>query len=225
VKITGAADCHEVLTGLPDVLFYYPHDITLGSWTRSVIGPAIGAQDAGDFLLFEWHYAVAAILDSIDIQFDVAKATITAISNWDVTGSAGAGVKIACIVEDIVDVDVRGTLGPLKVDLAPCIDTFNHVVYFRTTITFRADPNLTFDVESSLLPFPLNEISGAILNIIADHIYKPNMSVVMDLFSIKLVEMNGLPLGEHPGSFRRSLRKDPKNNQSLAIGLGLTIRG
>jgi hypothetical protein len=46
-KKVASQDCREGLPGLPSILFYYPREITLVSWTRTSIGPAIGAQDDG----------------------------------------------------------------------------------------------------------------------------------------------------------------------------------
>lgn len=213
-KAVMPPDCRGGLSNvLPDVLFYYPKDTTLVAWSRSIVGPAIGAQGSGGWLFTEWHYAVSAILDSIDITLNTGTMSISVTSSWTVFGSAGAGVRVPCASIDFVNVDISGTIGPVLIDVGPCID--GKVLFLRATLNGGVPHNIDYAIRP--LPFPLDKIAGELLGMILDQVLMPNVAPVIDLFRIKLLDMTGMIDSLRPSRFGEHLR-----SASTLIGLDLS---
>ncbi len=211
-NIAPQLNCNKELSGLPDMVLYYPKDITFVSWSRSRLGPAIGAQDSGGWLFTEWHYAIFALLDRINVALDSATNSINVTSAWTVQGSAGAGVRVPCASIDFVEADIRGTIGPIQIRIEPC---FEGQVLFLQGSLIGGVPN-AIDWKVRPLPFPLDKIAGDLLAMILTKTVLPNVAPVVDLFKIKLLDLTGTINFLRPSGLGKSVKQ-----QSSLIGLNL----
>jgi len=167
----------KISTG--DIFLFTP--INLLRVNFDVVKPSVTASDNGSFGPVYWHYSVTAAVKSINLDLTSSWPIEFKLSlPTEVTGQAGAGIKIGCIRYEALGAMFDGQVDPFDISFKIYLDWGSKQIVFISKIEnikghdfhFRTFPDLSFPISNiidSILAKAsenvITEQAGKILNV------------------------------------------------------------
>lgn len=171
-----------------DVFLFTP--IELLKVNFDIVKPSVTASDSDNFGPIYWRYSVTAAVKSIALNL---------IRNWpiefrlsiptEVTGQAGAGVKIGCIRYEAAGAMFDGEVEPFDVSFKIDLDWESMQVIFLSKIENIKGKNFSFRTFPKL-DFPISEIIDFILGRAAEYVITEQADKILNVTRIPIANLN-----------------------------------
>ncbi|MCF2221023.1 hypothetical protein H9Q08_17190 [Chryseobacterium sp. PS-8] len=179
-------DTEKISTG--DVFLFTP--IELLKINFNVVKPSITASDSDNYGPIYWRYSVNAAVKSVDLKL---------IQNWpiefrlsiptEVTGQAGAGIKIGCIRYEATGAMFDGEVEPFDIDFKIDLDWEIMQIVFVSKIKNIKGKNFNFRTFPQL-DFPVSEIIDFILARASEFIITEQADKMLNVTRIPIANLN-----------------------------------
>ncbi|MBB6329626.1 hypothetical protein HNP24_000576 [Chryseobacterium sediminis] len=162
-----------------DIFLFTP--INLLRVNFDVVKPSVTASDSGSFGPVYWHYSLTAAVKSLNLELSSSWPIEFKLSlPTEVTGQAGAGIKIGCIRYEALGAMFDGQVDPFDISFKIYLDWGSKQIVFISKIeeikghdfNFRTFPDLSFPISNivdSILAKAsenvITEQAGKILNV------------------------------------------------------------
>lgn len=176
----------KISTG--DVFLFTP--IELLKVNFDIVKPSVTASDSNNFGPIYWRYSVTAAVKSIALNL---------IRNWpiefrlstptEVTGQAGAGVKIGCIRYEAAGAMFDGEVEPFDINFKIDLDWDSMQIIFVSRIENIKGKNFSFRTFPKL-DFPVSEIIDFILGRAAEFVITEQADKILNVTRIPIANLN-----------------------------------
>lgn len=208
-------DTERISTG--DVFLYTP--IELLKVNFDFVKPSVTASDSDNFGPIYWRYSVTAAVSRIDLSL---------IRSWpiefrlsiptEVTGQAGAGIKIGCIRYEAAGAMFDGVVDPFDVNFKIDLDWESMQVIFVSRIENIKGKDFSFRTFPKLL-FPISEIIDFILGRAAEYVITDQAEKILNVTRIPIANLN--ILNKFAKIRQRHLAGETDDNGNVTIGIEL----
>lgn len=182
----GGGETEQIHNG--DIFLFTP--IELLRINFDVVKPSVTASDSGRYGPIRWRYSVTAAAKII---------TLTLINSWpiefrlsvpcDVTGQAGAGVKIGCVRHEVIGAMFNGSVIPFDINFKICLDWSRRQIVFISKIENIKGVDFQFHTHPRLR-FPISEVIDVILGKAADFVITKQAGRMLNITRIPIANLD-----------------------------------
>jgi hypothetical protein len=200
-----------------DVFLFTPIEMLKANF--DIVKPSVTASDFDNFGPIYWRYSVTASVQSINLSL---------INNWpiefrlsiptEVTGQAGAGVKIGCIRHEAAGAMFDGKIEPFDVNFKIDLDPRTMQVIFVSKIENIKGKNFYFRTFPKL-KFPITEIIDFILARAAEYVITEQADKILNVTRIPIANLN--ILNKFAQISQNNLAGETDTNGNVTIGIKL----
>jgi hypothetical protein len=171
-----------------DIFLFTPIDLLRVNF--DIVKPSVTASDTDNFGPIYWRYSVNAAVKSIalnlvniwPIEFRLSLPT-------EVTGQAGAGIKIGCIRYEAAGAMFDGEVDPFDINFKIYLDWASRQIVFISKIENIKGRNFSFRTFPSL-EFPISEIIDFILGRASEYVITEQAGKILNVTRIPIANLD-----------------------------------
>ncbi len=210
----GRSETGDLFIHLPVVFMEHRFD--------GVIKPSVTFSDEGGSFI-HWHYeAAVAPANAGDVRVSLEKIWPTEFKvsiMLNCFGSAGAGVKIACVYFEALGAEFQGNIRPFEVTFQINFDFSQFDLYFESKLVTINAQNFHFQHWPHAFKFPIDAVADVILGFVAEAIGKDQAGRVL---SVTRFSLANLSLLRGFGPLQNALAAVSDADGTSTIGLSFT---
>ena len=180
--------------GAPFVLYLAARkDVPLFDFVQSAIKPSLPKSDQSSIPIIYWKYNALAELvkGSIGIRADEHCLDLHVDTNWNIIGEASAGVRILCVIVEVIGGEVTGIVRPFTIGLKAHIASGQLMLYSEVKSS-----NIWLWMLGS---FPLGMVAHLIFGSLIDRLIREKIVELLNSLRITLLDLGPLFGATTPG--------------------------